>query len=135
MLHDHPACRIPALPLDAPAVLTEDGALRPERAVIYNKPFLLLHHYVGAHDGSGRPIGKAELAGLRKTAHRLDLLLRRAVDSDSFRPLHWDVPEHIIFTTSHPAQDAEAFRRRLVQAEELLLVTLRGTQVLEFWRC
>lgn len=131
----HPACRIPELPSGAPPVPTEAGDQRPERSILYDNPILLLHHYLGAHDGSGKPITKAELAGLNKTARRIDVLLRRASAPHSFIPLLWDEPEHLIFYTSDPIADARAMQARLIQAEELELRTLAGTTVIEFWRC
>lgn len=134
-LNHHPACRIPALPLQPPMVPTENGELRPERAILYDRPFLVIHHYLGAHDSSGRPITRAELAGLAKTAKRLEALVRRITDPESFTPLHWPEPEHIIFSTSALHADCALLQPRLVQAEELCLSTLSGIEVLEFWRC
>ena len=135
MLFDHPACRIPELPLGAPAVLTELGAYRPERAVLYGRDFLLLHHYLGAQQQSGDPISQAELAGLEKTTRRIDILLRHVQNPASFMPLYWPEPEHLVFTTDNPVLDAQKLQRKLIQAEELELAILCGTNCLEFWRC
>ncbi len=135
MLHPHPACRIPALPLQSASVLTEEGAMRAERSILYNRPLLLLHHYVGSHDGSNKAITRAELAGLRKTAKRIALLVNRLCDPASFQPLEWGEPEHLIFATSAPATDCNRLQEHLIQAEELQPLLLNGSMVLEFWRC
>lgn len=156
MLHAHPACQIPALPLDAPCVLTEPhGGLRPERCIIKNQSLLLLWHFAGSHDGSGRVISSAEYAGLEKTADRLITILRQADRAlnrirkkqlanleatypyflDTFVVLHWPEAEQIFFTVE-PFDEAEAaMSKYLIQCEQLRRTTLQGTDVLEFDRC
>lgn len=124
---------LPEIPLDAPAILTERGALRPERSIVYNKPVLLLWHYTSTRSGI-EPISEAELAGLEKTARRIISLLRQVQDSSSFTPIAWPTPELLRFSTSNPDADFAAISRRLQQAETLDRNTLRPS-VLEFRRC
>ncbi len=137
MLNDHPCCRIPALALDAPVVLTSAGGLRPERAVLYNRPFLLLHHFAACQSEQSLPLSEATMAGLGKTATRLWALLTRLEATEEFIPLYWQEPEGIGFVLRHTPAQAAADRvaRHLIQAEAFEARTLLGEQILEYWRC
>jgi hypothetical protein len=133
----HPCCRIPPLPLDAPVVLTALGSFRPERAIVYNRPFLLLHHYASGQPKGDFPLSEAVMAGLHKTASRLWVLLTKLDAVDCFTPLWWEQPEGIGFHLDgrDPAAAAAKGSSHLQQAERLETRTLAGETVLEFWRC
>jgi hypothetical protein len=115
-------------------IATDRGPLRPERCILYAKPFLLLWHYDGAR--AGEHITEAELLALEKTARRLEVLLRLAVDLASFTPVAWTIPERIRFTTSVPIVDHQAMSTKLQRGERLIALTLGPDDVLlEFERC
>jgi len=130
----HPRCRIPILQPLAPAIPTERGWLRPERALVYNSPHLLLHD--AACTRAGQTLAAAELAGFEKTARRL-LAITAPYPWATPEPLEWITPEQLAFTTSHDAQLAElcALDDALVQAETLTLEDTGDHSWLLFARC
>jgi hypothetical protein len=130
----HPRCRIPVLQPLAPAVPTERGWLRPERALVYNSPHLLLHD--AASTRPGRTIAAAELAGFEKTARRL-LAITAPYPWATPEPLEWISPEQLAFTTSNDQQLAAlcSLDDALIQAETLALEEEQGASFLVFSRC
>lgn len=133
-LNSHPRCRIPALVPGGPAIQTETGWLKPERALVYDNPTLLLHHAASTHKQV--ILTKAQLAGFAKTANRLLALLRPypwAIPS----PLEWPEPELLLFSCcNNPLLfDLITLKRQLQQAETLHLHTLSGSTFLAYRRC
>jgi hypothetical protein len=122
---------MPQVPSDAPAVLTPKGLLRPERAILHNKPFLLLWHFDPVR--SGHALDEATMAGLKKTAQRLELLLRPH-NSSAFRPMAWPQPEVVLFTLGPgAAATTTALARKLTQAEQVWYV--EPLEAIEYRRC
>jgi len=122
---------MPPVPADAPAVLTAAGYLRPERSVLYNKPFLLLWHFDPVR--SGHQLDEAQLAGLKKTAQRLDQLLR-PFGLEPFRPMAWPEPEVVLFRHGPTTRDTfTALSRKLIQAESIWYV--EPLDAIEYRRC
>lgn len=134
LLNGHPRCRIPALVAGAPSIQTESGWLRPERALAYDNPTLLLHHAASTHQQV--ILTKAQLAGFTKTANRLIALLRPYPWATPF-PLDWPEPELLLFSCcNNPLLfDLITLRRQLQQAESLHLHTLSGSTFLAYRRC
>lgn len=126
---------MPPIPANAPAVLTAKGPLRPERAILYDKPFLLLWHFDPVR--SGHQLDEAQLAGLRKTAQRLDQLLR-PFGSSRLLPIAWPQPEVVLFRLA-PSDDTSArdiftaITRKLVQNESAWFV--EPLDAIEYRRC
>lgn len=133
--YDHPWCRIPPLVPGQPWIPSEKGLLRPERALAYNRPELLLHG-----PASTRPdhaFSAAELAGFSKTSTRL-LAIVDVLSWASVFPLEWNSPEELLFTSEDDALLADLARlwNLTQQAESIELLTLNGTHTaLVFRRC
>ena len=134
LLSGHPRCRIPALVPGAPSIPTEKGWLRPERALAYDNPTLLLHHAAGTHPGARLTNG--QLAGFSKTATRLLALLRPYPWANPV-PLEWPQPEILHFHSANNAllYDLITLRKQLQQAEVLSLHTLETTTCRTVRRC
>lgn len=122
---------MPSIPADAPAVLTAKGPWRPERAILYNNPFLLLWHFDPVR--SGHQLDEAQLAGLKKTAQRLNQLLRPH-GTTTFRPIAWPQPEVVLFRHTPGITDLfSALAKRLIQNESIWLV--EPLDAIEYRRC
>jgi hypothetical protein len=147
MTADAPERLIPYLRPGSPPVPTEGGLLRPERSILYNRPFLLLHHYGPAHTvgpGGSRPtIGRLELEACKRTAKRLDAILRpHWSEQFQFLPLWWPAPERITFyagIAGTPDADVlpqlhQLASRGLQSGERLELRTLASIEALEYRR-
>lgn len=136
-LNGHPRCRIPRLLCGLPAVPTVKGWLRPERALVYDHPQLLLHHAAATHPGA--VISEAQLAGFCKTAQRL-LAILQSHGWATLQPLEFPQPEQIVFSLGSNRRDALLYdlvtlRGQLQQIESLSLHTLTGATYLVFSRC
>lgn len=133
--YDHPWCRIPPLLPGQPWIPSEKGLLRPERALAYNRPELLLHG-----PASTRPdhtFSAPELAGFSKTSLRLLAILDVLAWASAF-PLEWPSPEELLFTSQNDAllADLASLWNLTQQAESIELLTLNGTHTaLVFRRC
>lgn len=131
----HPWARIPPLEPGLPWIPSHKGLLRPERALAYNRPELLLHG-----PASTRPdhsFSAAELAGFSKTANRL-LTILASFPWATAQPLEWNTPEELLFTCQDDAllADLTGLWELTEQAEALDLLTLSGTHTaLVFRRC
>lgn len=122
---------IPIIPADAPAVLTAKGPYRPERCILYNQPFLIYWHYDPVR--SGHDLDEAALAGLRKTAQRLSLLLRPFLDQP-FTALAWPQPEVVLFRLGAGNHEAHLrMAKKLIQAESTWYV--EPLDAIEYRRC
>jgi len=132
---EHPWQKIPPLTPGAAWIASEKGALRPERALAYNRPELLLH--TAAATRPGHCFSAAELAGYGKTAQRL-LSLLRPFEWIDLQPLEWTCPEELLFCTGEDAlfYDLVILWNLLEQAETLKLHTLESSiTALAFRRC
>ncbi len=137
LLNSHPRCRIPRLLSGLPAVPTAKGWLRPERALVYDNPLLLLHHAAATHPGA--VITEAQLAGFSKTAQRL-LALLQPHGWATLQPLEFPQPEQFVFSLGTSQRDAILYdlitlRGQLQQVESLSLHTLTSASYLVFSRC
>lgn len=131
----HPWCRIPPLTPGLPWIPSEKGLLRPERALAYNRPELMLHGPAATR--SGHTFSSAELTGYAKTSNRLlDILATFAWANPA--PLEWCSPEELLFTSSNDGllHNLISLWNLTQQAETLELLTLNGTHTaLVFRRC
>ena len=123
---------IPRIPPDAPAITTPKGPYRPERCILLSRPFLLYWHYDPVR--SGHSLDEADLAGLRKTASRIDALLR-STGIGGFVPLAWPQPEVILFRLEiMDNREVHAdIEGQLIQAERAWYV--EEIDAIEFSRC
>lgn len=121
---------MPPVPADAPAVVTPKGAWRPERSILYNKPFLILWHFDPVR--AGRQLDEATIAGLKKTAQRLDALIR-LVDPQAFTPMAWPQPEVVLFQLGPGRAAYQAIAGNLIQAEACWYV--EPLNAIEYRRC
>lgn len=131
----HPLCKIPPLTPGGDWIASEKGALRPERALAYNRPELLLHD--AAATRPGHCFSAAELAGYGKTAHRL-LALLRPFSWVELTPLEWRSPEELLFCAGENRllYDLVILWDLLEQAEAIELLTLPASvTALAFRRC
>lgn len=133
--YDHPWCRIPRLVPGQPWIPSEKGLLRPERALAYNRPELLLHG-----PASTRPdhaFTAAELAGFSKTSLRILAIVDVLAWATVF-PLEWNSPEELVFTSGNDPllADLTELWNLTQQAESIELLTLNGIHTaLVFQRC
>lgn len=131
----HPWCRIPPLTPGQPWIPSEKGLLRPERALAYNRPELLLHGPASTRPGHN--FSAAELAGYSKTCLRL-LAIADVLPWATIAPLEWNAPEELLFTCENDPllADLASLWNLTQQAESFELLTLNATHTaLVFRRC
>jgi hypothetical protein len=123
---------MPPIPPGAPDVPTAKGPLRPERAILYNNPFLLLWHFDPVR--SGHDLDEAVLAGLKKTAHRLNQLLR-ADGAIHLQPMAWPQPEVVLFRHANAGSQrlCKTMAAKLIQNEAIWYV--EPLDAIEYRRC
>lgn len=130
----HPRGRIPALVTGEAWIASEKGALRPERALAYNRESLLLHD--AAATRPGHTFTTAELAHFSKTSARILALTGRFAWVD-LQPLEWTSPQELLFTTGEDRLffDLVMLWELLEQIEALSIHTLEASTYLAFRRC
>lgn len=134
MLCSHPRCVIPSLLPHQPWIASDKGALRPERALAYNREDLLLH--TAAATRPGHHFSAAELAHFSKTANRILSITGRFPWVD-LQPLEWTSPQELLFTTGQDAlfYDLVLLWGLLEQIETLNLLTMEASTFMAFRRC
>lgn len=134
MLCSHPRCVIPSLLPHQPWIASDKGALRPERALAYNREDLLLH--TAAATRPGHCFSAAELAHFSKTANRILSITARFPWVD-LQPLEWISPQELAFSTGQDTlfYDLVSLWGLLEQIESLELHTLEASAYLRFRRC